>query len=442
MSEGITGMDAGSWCVIMRKRVAVAAASLTAAAAATVSMATPAAHAAPHTAPAPHAVPAAAFGQLPVMGYNTWYQFGAGVTESAVLKQADFLVSSGLAAAGYDTVNLDDGWLASARASDGSLTWNTAKFPDGIPWLASQIHALGLKFGIYEAIGTRTCQNLPGSGGTTAAANHYAQDAQTFANWGVDFVKIDECGGLPSGTTLSSLTAAFQQYGADLRAANPNVVYSEELPIYVLGQSTFVQAVQSSAGFANMWRVAADESTANTATDTILGHLAADLHLHGFAGPGHWNDLDMLVPGTVAAHPFGWSLADEESQLSVWAEEASPLLISTDLTTLTPDELNALKNPDIIAIDQSGSQPSTAITSPDGRIEAVFKPTDGGTAVLFANLDTTASSTEDFTLSQLGISASTATGYNVWKNHTTTFSGIHLTLPAGGTETVVIKPAS
>lgn len=414
----------------MRKPIAVVAASLITAVAAVVSMAAPAAHAAPPP-----------FGQLPVMGYNTWYQFGAGVTQSAVLKQADYLVSSGLAAAGYDTVNLDDGWVASSRTSDGSLTWNTTKFPNGIPWLASQIHALGLKFGIYEAIGTRTCQGLPGSGGTTASNNHYAQDAQTFADWGVDFVKIDECAGLPAGTTLASLTTAFEQYGADLRADNPNVVYSEEMPIYALGQSDFTQAVQSSSTFANMWRVTGDESTANTASDTILGHLAADLHLHAFAGPGHWNDLDMLVPGTPAATPFGWSLAAQESQLSVWAEEASPLLISTDLTTLTPAELAALKNPDIIAIDQSGSQPSTAITSASGHMEAVFKNADGGTAVLFANLST-GTSTGTFTLSQLGINTTDATGYNVWKNETTTFSSVSVTLPAGQTETVVMKPVS
>jgi alpha-galactosidase len=385
------------------------------------------------------AAAAPVFGQLPAMGYNTWYQFGAAATEGEVLQQADALVTTGLAAAGYDTVNLDDGWMASSRADDGSLTWNTARFPHGIPWLAGQIHARGLKFGIYEAIGTRTCQNLPGSGGSTAEANHYAQDAQEFAHWGVDFVKIDECGGLPSGTNLGSLTAAFQQYGADLRADNPAVLYSEELPIYVLGQPDFIQAVQSSAAFANMWRVAADESPSATASATILGHLAADLHLHAFAGPGHWNDLDMLVPGTPAAHPFNWSLADEQSQLSVWAEEASPLLISTDLTTLTPAQLAALKNPDIIAIDQSGSQPATAVTAADGNLEAVFKQADGGTAVLLANLGTTTAS-GTFTLSQLGITATQATGYNVWKNHTTTFSAVAVTLPAGQTETLVIKP--
>jgi alpha-galactosidase len=404
----------------------MAAVSLAAVVAAAVSMAAPAAHAT--TSP---------FGQLPVMGYNTWYQFGAGTTESAVLQQAAYLVSSGLAAAGYDTVNLDDGWMAPARTGGGALTWNTTRFPDGIPWLASQIHALGLKFGIYEAIGTRTCQNLPGSGGSTASGNHYAQDARTFADWGVDFVKIDECGGLPAGTTLSSLTTAFEQYGGDLRADNPGVVYSEELPIYALGQSDFTQAVQSSSTFANMWRVAADESPADAASDTILGHLAADLHLHAFAGPGHWNDLDMLVPGTPVAHPFGWSLTDEQSQLSVWAEEASPLLISTDLATLTPDELAALKNPDIIAIDQSGSQPATAVTS--GHIEAVIKKADRGQAVLLANLGT-GTGTGTFTLSQLGIGTAKATGYNVWKNETTTFSGVAVTLAAGQTETLVIKP--
>jgi alpha-galactosidase len=143
------------------------------------------------------------------------------------------------------------------------------------------------------------------------------------------------------------------------------------------------------------------------------------------------------VPGTPAAHPFGWSLADEQSQLSVWAEEASPLLISTDLTTLTSAELAALKNPDIIAIDQSGAQPATAITS--GHIEAVIKKADGGTAVLLANLGT-GSGSGTFTLAQLGISTAQATGYNVWKNETTTFSGVSVTLAAGQTETLVIKP--
>jgi alpha-galactosidase len=125
----------------------------------------------------------------------------------------------------------------------------------------------------------------------------------------------------------------------------------------------------------------------------------------------------------------------------VWAQEASPLLISTDLTTLTPAALAALKNPDIIAIDQSGSQPATAVTSTGGNMEAVFKKADGGTAVLFANLGK-GTSTATFTLAQLGITTAEATGYNVWKNETTTFGGVTVTLAAGQTETLVIKPVS
>src|ERR1700742_543055 len=142
------------------------------------------------------------------MGYNTWYQFRTSITEAEVLRQAQLLVSSGLAAAGYTCVNLDDGWMAAERAANGELTGNAAKFPHGMAWRAGQVHALGLRFGIYTAIGARTCQSLPGSW------EHYDQDAQTFASWGVDFVKVDDCGGLSPDTTLDTLTGHFRRFGA------------------------------------------------------------------------------------------------------------------------------------------------------------------------------------------------------------------------------------
>lgn len=395
----------------------------------------------------------------PAMGYNTWYEYGPNLTEATVLQEAQLLVSDGLAAEGYNYVNLDDGWMASARTSAGELTWDTTKFPDGIPWLASQLHGMGLRFGLYTAIGSQTCQKFPGSW------NHYAQDAKTFASWGVDYVKVDQCGGLPASITLQSLTADYQQFGAYLRAARPAIVYSEELPIYQLGQSGFLATVQSSSTFADMWRITADENPTQPASTTILGHLAADLHLHGYAGPsprdalgaavpgrlagtrqlprpglagpGHWNDLDMLVPGTPERSKFTWSLADQESQLAVWAMEASPLLISTNLATLTSAELSALKNPDIIAIDQSGEQAPTSVQY--GHVEAVLKNADGGRAVLFVNLGTgTANGT--FTLAQLGVSGTRASGYNVWTGRTATFSGMSVSLAPGQTMLMVMKP--
>jgi alpha-galactosidase len=367
----------------------------------------------------------------PVIGYNTWYQFRTNITENLILRQAQELVSSGLATAGYITVSLDDGWEAAKRTASGELTWNAAKFPHGIPWLVNQVHDLGLRFGIYTAIGTRTCQNLPGSWA------HYKQDADAFAQWDADFVKVDECGGLPTWATVSTLTEDFRQFGSDLRTANPSVVYSDELPIYQIGKPGFLDTVRSSASFANMWRVDWDENYTQSASYTILHHLAADLHLHAFAGPGHWNDLDMILPGKQAAMPFDWTLQEQQSQLSVWAVEASPLLMSTDIAKLTLAELDSLKNPHMIAIDQSGAQAAKAVVS--GYIEAVMKPDpEGGMAVLFANLGTGRGSGK-FTLAQLGINSAKATGYDIWSGKTTSFSDVSVTLNTGQTSLLEIN---
>lgn len=129
-----------------------------------------------------------------------------------------------------------------------------------------------------------------------------------------------------------------------------------------------------------MWRVTPDEYPLNAAAPIILGHLADDLHLYESDGPGHWNDLDMVAPDMPSS---GWSRGDLQSQLSVWAEEASPLLISADLSKLTSAELGDLKNPIMIAIDQSGSQAPVTVMS--GTMEAIVKSTGGGMAVLLAN---------------------------------------------------------
>ncbi|HEY6494410.1 MAG TPA: glycoside hydrolase family 27 protein [Trebonia sp.] len=368
----------------------------------------------------------------PVMGYNTWYQFRTSITESEVVRQARLLVSSGLAEAGYNCVNLDDAWMAAERTAHGELAGDVRKFPHGIGWLAGQIHDLGLRFGIYTAIGARTCQSFPGSWG------HYDQDARTFATWGVDFVKVDDCGGLPAGMTVDALTESFRQFGAYLRHYNPAVVYSQELPIHQIGKPSFLAAVRSSAEFAHMWRVAHDEYplTHENASPMILGHLAAALPLHPFAGPGHWNDLDMVAPGFPAS---GWTLADLRNQLSVWAMEASPLLISADIGALPPAALAALKNPHMIAIDQSGEQCSTVIMN--GQIEALMKPDPhGGIAVLFVNLGP-GTGTGGFSLPELGIASGSATAHNVWTGSTTTLGAVSVTLEEGETTLVQITGA-
>jgi alpha-galactosidase len=366
------------------------------------------------------------------MGFNTWYQFRTAISEDLILEQANLLVSSGLAAAGYTCVNLDDGWMAPARAADGSMVPDPAKFPSGIKALADQLHALGLRSGLYTAIGTRTCQNLPGSWG------HYAQDAQTYADWGIDFVKVDMCGGVPAGITQAAITSSFEQFGTALRAANPSVAYSQELPIFAMGTPGFVQSVRDSATFSNMWRVVPDEYplTHANAYPTVLAHLAQDWHLHSFGGWGHWNDLDMVAPGYPAVS--GWTPQDLKNQLAVWAMEASPLLISADIGTLPADALASLANPMLITIDQSGNQCASSVTV--GSVQALTKPyPGGGIAACFLNMGTGATSAA-FTLAQLGITSARASGTDVWSGSSTQFTGVSIGLSAGQVRLLRIMP--
>jgi alpha-galactosidase len=362
----------------------------------------------------------------PVMGFSTWYAFRTAISESLVLEQAELLVSSGLAAAGYNYFSLDDGWMDSERDASGQLQGDPAKFPSGMAALVGQIHGLGLKFGIYTAIGTRTCQNLPGSWG------HYCRDVQTFADWGVDLVKVDECGGLPSGVSYDTITEDFRQFSQCMADSMPDAVYSQELPVFGFGNpAVLAQAINDSATFSNMWRICGDQYplTHANAYPALLAHLDADIHLHGLARAGRWNDLDMVAPGYGNSAVSTWNLQDLQNQLAVWAMEASPLLISADLTTLPASALAALANPHMIAIAQSGAQCATAVT--EAHVQALVKPDPrGGLAVCYVNRGTGAASAT-FTLAELGITSATATGTDIWSgNPTGPFSSVGLTLPA------------
>ncbi|MGH3377145.1 MAG: glycoside hydrolase family 27 protein, partial [Actinoallomurus sp.] len=150
----------------------------------------------------------------PQMGFNNWNATHCGddFNEAMVKGIADLFVSSGLKDAGYQYVNLDDCWAEKDRDAAGDYVPNKTRFPNGIKAVADYVHSKGLKFGIYTSAGTMTCaQTMPGS------LDHEAQDAKTFASWGVDFVKVDDCGGLPAGTSPDALAEHFRQLGASLR---------------------------------------------------------------------------------------------------------------------------------------------------------------------------------------------------------------------------------
>jgi len=378
----------------------------------------------------------------PVMGYDDWYLNYCDTSQSQVLAQARALVRTGLAAAGYRTVIVDDCWMARKRTAGGQLTWNKATFPDGIPALAAKIHAMGLKFGLYADAGLRTCEKLPGD------LWHYSTDVRTFKSWHVDLVKVDMCQ-FPPFTTYQQVAADFTLFGKRLKAAG--IAYSEELPVKALidwGEASpeYTQALKASSAMAAMWRVTPDERSSahmsliqqqrevaprppnvehalarlvGTYANMVLRDFAVDLPLARYARPGHWNDLDVLLLGNPN---YGWTEAQAVSQLSIWAELASPLILSTDIGNLSPALLSDLENPAMIAIDQSGAQ-AREITS-QGPVIAAGKPDpQGGTALLLVNLSAKAS-WFDVPLTRLGIQAPSASVTDIWSGAHRTETGM------------------
>jgi alpha-galactosidase len=355
------------------------------------------------------AVPTTAAVQPP-MGWNDWYEDRCAVTESEILTSARQLVSTGLAGDGYNTVIIDDCWMAPARSATGALLPDAATFPDGIPYLANQIHRLGLKLGIYESAGTATCTGRPGSYG------HYTQDADTFASWGVDFVKLDSCH-LPRGANPTTL---FNQFGTALSAVNPSIVYSQELPVNAASSpagTTFTSLVAASSATSNMWRVAPDEKSTDAPGVSITRHLEADLPLYAYAAPGHWNDLDMLLAGSSA---FNYPLSAQENQADVWAMESSPLIASGDLSSAAARTV--LGNKKVIAIDQEGVQGKLIET--EGSVDVIAKPG----SLMLVNTSSETASLHYKTSSPL---------VNVWGNGgaaRTTNGYLNRTLPAYGVQ--------
>ncbi len=342
------------------------------------------------------------------MGWNDWYQDRCAVTEAEILASARALVSTGLARDGYDTVVIDDCWMAPQRSASGALVPDAATFPDGIAYVARQVHRLGLKLGIYESAGTATCSGRPGSYG------HYTQDADTFASWGVDFVKLDSCH-LPSGASPVTL---FNQFGTALSAADPGIVYSQELPVTAAsapGSLTFTGLIAASSVTSNMWRVAPDEKPSIAPGVSITRHLEADLPLSSYASRGHWNDLDMLLAGSSA---FGYSLSAQENQADVWAMESSPMIASGDLTSAAA--VTVLGNKNVIAIDQEGIQGKLMAT--EGSVDVISKPG----SVMLVNTSSGPAGVHLKTRDRL---------VNVWGNGTpagTSHGYLNRTLPAYG----------
>jgi alpha-galactosidase len=310
--------------------------------------------------PARHIVPDNGIGRTPAMGWNSWNKFAGRVTDADVRAMADAMASNGMREAGYVYVNIDDTWEGDKRDSLGNITTNT-KFPD-MKALADYVHSKGLKLGIYSSPGPTTCAGYIGSYG------HEEQDAKTFAEWGIDYLKYDWCG----ARTLyrdAEMPAVYQIMGDALLKTGRPILYS----LCQYGREDVWKWGADVGG--NSWRTTGDirdtwESMSNIGFRQDV--------LAPYAKPGHFNDPDMLEIGNGG-------MTDDEyrTHMSLWAMLAAPLLAGNDLRTMSMEVLQILTNRDVIKVDQDplGQQGTRAWASPDSvsvRQEIWTRPLENG----------------------------------------------------------------
>lgn len=297
----------------------------------------------------------------PPMGWNSWNHFECNISEGIVRETADAMVASGMREAGYLYVNIDDCWHGE-RDADGFITADPERFPSGMKALADYVHSKGLKLGLYSDAGWTTCGGRPGSRG------HEFQDALTYARWGVDYLKYDWC-----DTDGLNAEGAYQTMAAALTAAGRPVVFS----ICEWGEN---RPWEWGKELGHLWRTTGDigpcfDCEVNHGDWSSWGVLRivdmqAGLRIH--AGPGHWNDPDMMEVGN------GMSVSEDRAHFSMWAMLAAPLIAGNDLRTMSEATRAILTNREVIAVDQDPLGVQGFRHSTDGELELWFKPLEGG----------------------------------------------------------------
>jgi alpha-galactosidase len=326
--------------------------------------------------------------RTPPMGWNSWNKFQCDVSERLIRETTDAMVSSGMKAAGYQYVNIDDCWQVS-RDAEGTIVADPARFPSGMKALADYVHGKGLKLGVYTDAGTLTCQERPGSFG------HEVQDAKTYAAWGVDYAKVDWCHaeGLDPEVQYAKFRDALAEGGRPIVFSICN--WGVKGP-WLWGPHT-----------GNLWRTTGDISD-RWDRMSLIGF--SQDGLEKFAGPGHWNDPDMLEVGNG-----GMNHDEYMTHMSLWALLAAPLLAGNDLRSMDAETKEILTNPEIIAADQDARGVQGHRVWDEGPLEIWTRPlADGADAVgLFNRGESELKITLD--LKMLGISGP-ARLRDMWKH--------------------------
>jgi alpha-galactosidase len=316
--------------------------------------------------------------RTPPMGWDPWNAYGCAVSAKLIEQTAKTMVADGMKAAGYEYVNIDDCWPASKRDASGRLVPDPSRFPGGIKSVADYVHHLGLKLGIYADAGTSMCGGTaPGSYG------HEAKDAATFASWGVDYVKYDACNipfhDYPGESREQVYKTLYKRMSAALAATRRPIVFS-----MCNGWDPAARPWSWGAAISNLWRTTADISDSYL---SMLSNFDGNVGLYRYAGPGHWNDPDMLEIGNG-----GESTLEYQTEFSLWSEMAAPLIAGTSIAHLSPADLAIYENRRVIAVDQDplGKQ-GVPVASSHGLWVLSKRLADGSRAVvLFNSTDTAA----------------------------------------------------
>ncbi len=343
------------------------------------------------------------------MGWNDWYSAYCTVNAQLIEHTAREMVRDGLKAVGYDYVNIDDCWMAPTRDAAGNLVADPTRFPDGIRPVADYVHHLGLKLGIYEDAGTTTCAHFPGSLG------HEALDAATFASWGVDYVKYDRCNipfdAFPGQTPEQVEQTLYRRMSDALEATGRRIVFSMCNPDP--GDDPWAWG----AAVSNLWRTTTD---IQDNYGSMLSNFEGTVGLFRDAGPGAWNDPDLLQIGNG-----GSSALEYRSEFSLWAEMAAPLITSTDVASLSAGALAIYENRKVVAVDQDPlGRPGVPVSNADGLWVMTKKLQGGDRSVLLFNSTNTAAT---ITTSAAAVRLPGASGYrleNLWTGHVAGTDGV------------------
>jgi alpha-galactosidase len=358
------------------------------------------------------AAPAAALdnglARTPPMGWNSWYRFRCQVSEQLVRETANAMIRSGMRAAGYRYVNLDDCWMARTRRR-GVLRPDPVKFPHGIRALAAYMHGRGMKLGIYAAAGRATCMHYPGS------RRHLYTDAHTFASWRVDYLKLDGC----FTTARERGPLGYGVMEAAIRSTRRRMVLS--ISAWGLGTPWLW-----GASVGHLWRTTPDIHARWSSMLRIVDHNAG---LAPYARPGAWNDPDMLQVGNG-----GLTVTEGRSMFSLWSMMAAPLIVGTDVRTMSRATRRTLTNREVIRVDQDPGGVQGFRTWSSGAQEVWVRPLSSGDRALLLFNRSGARATVGADARQLGLRPSG--GYvvrDLWAHRTTSTSGpITASLPRHG----------